>query len=235
MVIGGFLFGFFAAFTYWFPKFTGFFLSERLNKYAFWCWFGGFLLAFMPLYMLGFMGATRRLDRYEAATGWHPLFVVVAFGALIILCGGAVQLYGLYKSIQGRDKNPPANNDPWNGRTLEWSIPSPPPYYNFAVLPIVDQLDPLWAIKSGQAVPPLKEYTDIHLPANTPVGFYIGALSAILGFAMTWHIFWLALLATVAIMALMIVRLSGEAPHEVISAAKVKELDVTYSKRYLSA
>ena len=85
----------FAGFTYWFPKFTGFFLSERLNRYAFWCWFTGFLLAFMPLYMLGFMGATRRLDHYEASTGWHPLFIVVGMGALIILLGVLVQIYGL--------------------------------------------------------------------------------------------------------------------------------------------
>lgn len=126
MVIGGVLFGFFCGFTYWFPKFTGFFLSERLNKYAFWCWFSGFLLAFMPLYMLGFMGATRRLNRYEASTGWQPLFILVAIGALIILCGVLIQVYGLFKSIRERKSNRDTTGDPWNGRTLEWSIPSPP-------------------------------------------------------------------------------------------------------------
>ena len=113
-----------------------------------------FLLAFMPLYMLGFMGATRRLDHYEASTGWHPLFVLVAIGALIILCGVCIQLYGFFKSIMNRKKNRDLTGDPWNGRTLEWSIPSPPPIYNFAIIPTVDQIDPLWAIKRGHAPKP---------------------------------------------------------------------------------
>ncbi len=151
MVIGGMLFGFFAGFTYWFPKFTGFFLDEKLNRYAFWCWFGGFLLAFMPLYMLGFMGATRRLDHYEASTGWHPLFVTVGIGAFLIFIGASIQFFGLFWSIFKRKENwDHTGGDPWNGRTLEWSIPSPPPIYNFAVIPTVDQLDPLWAIKEGR-------------------------------------------------------------------------------------
>ena len=118
MVIGGLLFSLFAGFTYWFPKFTGFHLDEKLNRYAFWCWMGGFLLAFMPLYMLGFMGATRRLDHYEAATGWHPLFILVAIGALIILCGAAIQMFGLFWSIKNRKKNwgRAARRRPWRRR-----------------------------------------------------------------------------------------------------------------------
>ena len=175
MVIGGVLFGFFAGFTYWFPKFTGFVLDEKLNRYAFWCWLSGFLLAFMPLYMLGFMGATRRLDHYEASTGWHPLFVVVAIGAFIILCGASIQLLGLFTSIINRKKNwDHTGGNPWNGRTLEWSIPSPPPIYNFAIIPIVDQIDPLWAMKEGKGPPQKQEYEDIHLPKNTPMGFILG-------------------------------------------------------------
>lgn len=225
MVIGGFLFGFFCAFTYWFPKFTGFFLSEKLNRYAFWCWFLGFLLAFMPLYMLGFMGATRRLDHYEVSTGWHPLFVLVGVGALIILCGLFIQAYGLYQSIKERHKNRDLTGDPWNGRTLEWSIPSPPPIYNFAITPTVDQLDPLWAIKRGQAPKPQTGYEDIHLPRNTPMGMYIGILSLIFGFAMTWHIFWLAIASFIGIAACLIIRLSGKDVHDVIPAAQVKKME----------
>lgn len=231
MVIGGLLFGFFCGFTYWFPKFTGFFLSEKLNKYAFWCWFTGFLLAFMPLYMLGFMGATRRLDHYEASTGWNPLFLTVGFGALIILCGVIVQIYGLYASIRDRKKNRDATGDPWNGRTLEWSTPSPPPIYNFAITPVVDQLDPLWAIKRGLVPQPEKRYEDIHLPKNTPMGLYIGLLSLFFGFAMVWHIFWLAIASFVAILACMVIRLSGEDEHEVITAAQVQEMEAALLKR----
>ena len=132
------------------PQIHRIFPDEKLNRYAFWCWFTGFLLAFMPLYMLGFMGATRRLDHYEASTGWHPLFVVVAIGAFIILCGCCIQFFGLFWSIiQSQEKLGSYRRDPWNGRTLEWSTHSPPPIYNFAIIPTVDQLDPLWATKTG--------------------------------------------------------------------------------------
>jgi cytochrome o ubiquinol oxidase subunit I len=232
MVIGGVLFGFFAAFTYWFPKFTGFVLDEKLNRYAFWCWFSGFLLAFMPLYMLGFMGATRRLDHYEASTGWQPLFVIAAIGAFIILCGATIQFFGLFWSIKNRRKNwDHTGGDPWNGRTLEWSTSSPPPIYNFAVLPKVDQLDPLWAIKQGQAPIPEKQYEDIYLPKNTPMGLYIGIFSLIFGFAMTWYIWWLAIISFASIIISIIIRLSGEDEHEVITVAQVKEMEAANERR----
>ncbi len=235
MAIGGVLFGFFAAFTYWFPKFTGFVLDEKLNRYAFWCWLSGFLLAFMPLYMLGFMGATRRLDHYEAATGWHPLFVVAGIGSLIILCGASIQFFGLFWSIKNRKKNwDHTGGDPWNGRTLEWSIPSPPPIYNFAVIPTVDQIDPLWAIKRGQAPKPEKRYEDIYLPKNTPMGLYIGILSLIFGFAITWHIWWLSIVSFVAMIICLIIRLSTEDEHEIITIAQVKEIEALHLRRMKS-
>lgn len=227
MVIGGVLFGFFAAFTYWFPKFTGFYLDERLNWYAFWCWLSGFLLAFMPLYMLGFMGATRRLDHYEAETGWHFLFVVVFIGAIILFCGAAIQFAGLFWSIYNRKKNwDHTNGDPWNGRTLEWSIPSPPPIYNFATIPTVNNRDPLWEIKHGAYTPPKKEYEDIYLPVNTAMGFYIGLFSLFFGFAMTWQMWWLAILSFVAILVTAIIRLSSADKHELITAAQVKQMEL---------
>jgi cytochrome o ubiquinol oxidase subunit I len=232
MAIGGVLFGFFAAFTYWFPKFTGFFLDEKLNRYAFWLWMTGFLVAFMPLYMLGFMGATRRLDHYEASTGWHPLFIIVGIGALILLCGAFVQFFGLFWSIKNRKKNwDHTGGDPWNGRTLEWSIPSPPPIYNFAIIPTVDQIDPLWAIKRGEAPRSKEKYEDIHLPVNTPMGFYIGISSLIFGFAMTWHIWWLAILSFIAIVACLIIRLSGKDQHQIISAEEIKRIEATFIRR----
>lgn len=223
MVIGGFLFGFFAAFTYWFPKFTGIFLNERLNLIAFWFWFIGFLVAFMPLYMLGFMGATRRLNHYEAETGWQPLFILVAFGAFLILCGVMVQVYDFFMSIYQRNRV--KSDDPWNGRTLEWSIPTPPPVYNFAIIPTVDQRDPLWAIKTGESPKPVERYEDIAMPVNTPVGFFIGFLSLIFGFAMTWHIFWLAILTAFGILACLIIRTWGHEEHEIIPAEEVRQIE----------
>lgn len=223
MVIGGFLFCMFAGFTYWFPKFTGFFLDEKLNKYAFWCWLFGFLLAFMPLYLLGFMGATRRLDHYQESTGWHPLFVLVGIGAFIILIGATIQFLGLFWSIKNRNKNRDlTGGDPWNGRTLEWTTPSPPPHYNFAVIPTVDQLDPFWAIKRGHAPKPQMDYEDILMPKNTSIAIYIGLFSLVFGFAMTWHIFWLALISLGALIACVVIRLSGKDDYELIPAEEVK-------------
>lgn len=232
MVIGGVLFGFFAGFTYWFPKYTGFFIDEKLNRYAFWCWFTGFLLAFMPLYMLGFMGATRRLDHYDPATGWQPLFIVAIIGAAILFVGATIQFLGLFWSIYNRKKNwDHTGGNPWNGRTLEWSTSSPPPIYNFAIIPKVDQLDPLWAEKSDQEVKSELKYEDIHLPANTPMGFFIGAISFIFGFAITWHIYWLAILSFIGILGCVIIRLSSRDEHETITAEEVRATEEAHAKR----
>jgi len=104
VIVGGVVFGFFAAYTYWFPKFTGFKLDERLGKIAFWLWLVGFLMAFTPLYLLGFMGATRRLDHYDVAA-WQPLFIVAFCGSLIVMMGVGVQVLQLVVSIMNRKKN----------------------------------------------------------------------------------------------------------------------------------
>jgi cytochrome o ubiquinol oxidase subunit 1 len=132
MIVGGVVFGYLAGITYWFPKIFGFRLNERLGKWSFWCWFIGFLLAFVPLYILGLMGATRRLDHYSASLGWQPLFIVSAIGAAIISAGVGIFILQIIVSIIKRKDNIDYTGDPWNGRTLEWSIPSPAPFYNFA-------------------------------------------------------------------------------------------------------
>jgi cytochrome o ubiquinol oxidase subunit 1 len=226
MVIGGVLFGFFAGFTYWFPKFTGFFLDEKWNRAAFWCWLSGFLLAFMPLYMLGFMGATRRLDHYDATTGWQPLFLVVLVGALIIVLGATIQFVGLFWSIWKRKENwDHTNGDPWNGRSLEWATSSPPPIYNFAKIPVINQMDPVWAVKRGELSWKDQPYEDIHLPVNTAMPVIIGSLCFIFGFAMTWDIFWLAILSALGVIACTIIRLSGHDVHEVFSAKEVQSME----------
>lgn len=231
MVIGGVLFGFFAGFTYWFPKFTGFFLDEKLNRYAFWCWLTGFLLAFMPLYMLGFMGATRRLDHYDASTGWQPLFLLVFAGALIIVAGATIQFLGLFWSIYKRKHNADhTGGDPWNARTLEWATHSPPPIYNFAKIPTINQMDPLWAVKRGELKLFEQPYEDIHLPKNTPMPLFIGTFSFLFGFAMTWDIFWLALLSAAGIILLTIIRLSQHDEHEILSAKEVQKMEESLRK-----
>lgn len=230
MVIGGVLFGFFAAFTYWFPKFTGIMLDDKLNRYAFWCWFLGFLTAFMPLYMLGFMGATRRLDHYDAATGWQPLFILVGIGALIILCGAVIQVYGLLHAIKNWKVYRSSNPDPWNGRTLEWSVASPPPVYNFAIIPVVDQLDPVWAMKRGLAPKQSLEYEDILMPKNSGIPFIIGSLALVFGFAITWQIYWLTILSFAGILIAIITRLSEKDEHDLITKEEVKKIEEAHAK-----
>ncbi len=226
VIIGGLLFGFFAGFTYWFPKIVGFKLNERLGRYAFWCWFVGFLLAFMPLYMLGFMGATRRLNHYEASTGWLPLFTIAGIGAAIIACGIGFQILQLIVSIKQRKQNADTTGDPWNGRTLEWSTSSPPPFYNFAITPQVDERDPFWKMKLTQdPKTEMPHYEDIHMPKNTPMGLFIAGCSLLMGFALTWHMMWLALMGILGVITCVIIRLSEDDTHDTITAAEIQKIE----------
>lgn len=223
MIIGGVLFNFFAGFTYWFPKVFGFTLNERLGRYAFWSWITGFCTAFIPLYVLGAMGATRRLDYVDAGSGYHILFVVAALGACIIALALFFQTLQLVVSIVERDKNR-VGSDPWNGRTLEWATHSPPPVYNFAIIPQVHGRDAFWMAKeAGTTKDP--EYEDIEMPKNTPVGLLIAAAAFAVGFGMIWHMWWLALAGIAAIVVLIIARSFEEDIEYVIPAAEVAALE----------
>jgi cytochrome o ubiquinol oxidase subunit 1 len=201
MIISGVLFGYFAGLTYWFPKIFGFTLDERWGRRAFWLWFSGFILAFFPLYILGFMGATRRLDHY-ANLDWQPLFIVAAVGAILIGLGFITQLIQLGISIATRDQRK-VGNDPWNGRTLEWSIPSPAPAYNFAVRPEVSERDAFWHMKErGDFVPwDSASLTHLSLPERSSIGVWVGLFALLAGFGIVWHIWWLAALAIVGIIS----------------------------------
>ena len=201
VIIGGVVFGYIAGFVYWFPKAFGFKLSERIGKSAFWCWFVGFYLAFMPLYYLGFMGATRRLSHYDASTGWHPYFVIAAVGAVVIFMGINLQLVQVAWGIWKRKENIDVTGDPWNGRTLEWDTASPPPFYNFAHLPVVHSVEPHWDAKQEKAKhgeQAKRPYEAIHMPRNTGVGFIIGIFAFVFSFAMIWDIWWLAVVTAVS-------------------------------------
>jgi cytochrome o ubiquinol oxidase subunit 1 len=223
MIIGGALFGIFAAITYWFPKFIGFKLNETLGKYAVALWLTGFFLAFVPLYILGFMGAPRRLDHYTNPT-WQALFIVAAVGFVVLAAGAFVQVVQVVVSIWQRKQNRDTTGDPWNARTLEWSTPTPVPFYNFAVQPEVHGRDAFWEMKqSGQAGP--NRYEDIELPKNTGFGIYIAAGCFIFGFAMTWHMFLVAAIALVATIICVIIRTFDEDTEYTLPAEKVKELE----------
>ena len=196
VIIGGVVFGLMAGYNYWFPKVFGFKLDERWGKASFWCWFIGFYLAFMPLYWLGLMGMTRRMQHYDNLA-WQPWLVVAAIGTVVILVGIVCQVVQLVVSIRARNQNRDVTGDPWDGRTLEWSTASPPPAWNFASLPYVTEKDAFWnrkqrvRAKQGQ---PAKwgKYTPIEAPKNSATGFINAFFAVIIGFAMIWHIWWLA-------------------------------------------
>lgn len=232
MVIGGVLFGFFAGYTYWFPKVFGFTLNERLGKQAFWFWFLGFLIAFMPLYVLGFMGATRRINHYEASTGWQPLYIVAAIGILFIIIGVILQNLQLLVSVLKRNENRDLTGDPWNGRTLEWSTSSPPPLYNFAHLPKVTQRDAFWEDKHLQKNQHEEHYQGIHLPKNSAMGVFIGFFSLLLGFGLIWNIGWLSLLSLISILALTITRLSLNQIEYEYPASKIAKIESSREKKH---
>jgi cytochrome o ubiquinol oxidase subunit I len=198
--IAGVVFGVMAGYSYWFPKAFGFTLNERLGKAVFWCWFIGFYLAFMPLYALGLMGATRRMQHYSDPH-WQPLMQVALVGALFIFMGIILTVVQLIVSIRARNQNRDLTGDPWNGRTLEWSIPSPPPAWNYAVLPQVERIDAFWAAKQQRTPAPPVSYTHIHVPKNTPTGVFTAFFAFVLGFALIWHIWWMAILGLLGALA----------------------------------
>jgi cytochrome o ubiquinol oxidase subunit 1 len=232
MIISGVVFGFFAGITYWWPKIFGFTLHEGLGKAAAWCWIIGFVFAFGPLFVLGLMGGTRRMDHYEISTGWWPLFIVAGVGAAIIGVGIVCQLLQIFVSVKHRAKNLDTTGDPWNGRTLEWSIPSPAPVYNYAVIPTVTQRDQFWEDKQAGAVTPIAQYEAIEVPKNTGAGIIIAGFAFLVGFAAVWHIGWLAVIGGIGVVLSVIIRLSNENTDTIISASEVAAIEHIQKERY---
>lgn len=232
VIIGGVLFGFFAGIIYWFPKVFGFRLNERLGRYAFLFWFTGFLLAFLPLYILGLMGATRRLDHYPAETGWQPYFLVAEVGSILIFIGIALQILQLLVSIKKRRFYKDFTGDPWNARTLEWSIPSPAPHYNFAVEPEVDSIDAFWKQKETiNASKKIPVYEDIVMPKNTPFALFIGAATLVFGFAIVWHMFLIATISFALIILLLIIFLSQDEHEYIITKEEVANHEASLKEK----
>lgn len=204
VIIGGVVFGMMAGITYWFPKAFGYRLDPFWGKCSFWFWFIGFYLAFMPLYVLGLMGVTRRLSHFEDPS-LQIWFQVAAVGALLIALGIASFVVQLVVSYRRREALRDTSGDPWNARTLEWSTSSPPPVYNYAFTPVVHDNDAWTDMKKHGHVRPLQGFTAIHMPSNTAAGFVIAALSAVLGFALIWHMWLLAGVGFLAMLAAIIV------------------------------
>jgi len=228
VIIGGVLFGAFAGYNYWFPKAFGFNLDERLGKAAFWCWIVGFYLAFMPLYVLGLLGMTRRMQHYDQPD-WYPWTLVAEAGALLILCGIVLMAVQLAVSIRGRASRREPTGDPWDGRNLEWATSSPPPIYNFAVLPNVQQEEPYWGMKSrardSLQLSSEPHYEPIEMPRNSPTGFITAFFAVITGFSLIWHIWWLVVLGLVGAYATFVVFAWRDVAEIEIPAEEVARID----------
>jgi cytochrome o ubiquinol oxidase subunit 1 len=207
VIIGGVLFAGFAGVTYWFPKAFGFRLHEGWGRAVFWLSLVGFYVVFVPLYAVGLLGMPRRLQHYDVAA-WHPWMLAAGAGIVIMAGAAACQVIQLVVSIRRRDELRDATGDPWEGRSLEWATASPPPPFNFAVLPQVHGEEPYWEIKrraiETQQLVAEPEYEPIEMPRNSPTGFITGFFATITGFAMIWHIWWLVGLGIAAAYAVFV-------------------------------
>ncbi|MDE2489139.1 MAG: cytochrome o ubiquinol oxidase subunit I [Alphaproteobacteria bacterium] len=203
VIIGGVVFGAFAGINYWFPKAFGFKLDPFWGKMSFWLWLVGFYFAFMPLYVLGLMGVTRRVSHFDDPS-LQIWFVIAAFGAVLILGGIVSFLVQIAVSIMKREELRDVTGDPWNARTLEWSTSSPPPDYNFAFTPVVHSLDAWWDMKARGYQRPVEGFIPIHMPKNTGAGVILAGLATAAGVALIWYMWWLAAASLVALVAVAI-------------------------------
>ena len=229
VIIPGVLFGVIAGYTYWFPKAFGFKLDEAWGKAAFWSWFIGFHLAFMPLYVVGLMGMTRRMQHYDVLA-WRPWLLVAEAGAVVILAGIVCQITQLVVSFRARAQLRDVTGDPWNGRTLEWSTVSPPPAWNYGVLPRVTERDAFWASKKlpgakrGQSAPS-PEYKSIEMPENSATGFITAFFAVVTGFALIWHIWWMAILGVFGAFVTLLVFAFRDRDEFEVPAATIAQFD----------
>ena len=228
VIIGGVLFGAFAGYTYWFPKAFGFRLDDRLGKAAFWFWLVGFYVAFMPLYVLGFEGMTRRMQHYDVPE-WQPWLIVAAFGAVLILIGICCQVAELVVSIRNRDSLRDVTGDLWDGRTLEWITASPPPSFNFAVMPNVTGEEAYWGMKQKaleqRRLTELPDYKTIEMPHNTATGFVTAFFAVLTGFALIWHIWWMVIIGLVGAFATFVAFAWRDISEFHLSAEELAEAD----------
>jgi len=225
VIIGGVVFGCLAGISFWFPKVFGFRLNEFWGKVSFWCWLTGFFLAFMPLYVLGFKGMTRRMNHY-ANVDWHPYLVVALIGAFVIGAGILAMLVQLAVSIRDRKQNLDLTGDPWDARSLEWSTASPAPFYNFAHVPHITSLEQHWDDKqAGRAWHQPARYEDIHMPRNTAAGFIVSVFGFLLCFALVWHMWLIAAVGLAGAIATFLVRAYDRDVDYYVPAAEVERIE----------
>ena len=228
VIISGVLFGAFAGYSYWFPKAFGFTLHEGWGKAAFWFTLAGFIITFVPLYYAGLEGMTRRLQHYDVPE-WRPMMLVAAGGVAVTFTGMVCQITQLVVSILQRERLRDATGDPWDGRSLEWATPSPPPSFNFAVMPHVEGEEAYWSIKQAareQArLRDEPDYEELEMPLNSPTGFVCAFFATVVGFALIWHIWWLAILGLIGAYATFVGFAWRDRTEHMIPAEEVAKID----------
>lgn len=234
VIIGGVLFGIFAAINYWWPKAFGFKLNQFWGKVSFWCWVPGFWVAFAPLYVLGLMGVTRRMRVFDDPS-LQIWFAIAAVGAFMIAAGIAAMLIQFAVSVWKREALAETTGDPWDGRTLEWATSSPPPAYNFAFTPRIHALDAWYDMKGAGVAHPADGYKDIHMPANTGAGIILAGISTVCGFALVWHIWWLAGASFLALIATAIIHTFNYERDFHIPAAEVAATEAARMRKLSAA
>jgi cytochrome o ubiquinol oxidase subunit I len=230
VIIPGVLFAAFAGYEYWFPKAFGFTLDEKWGKAGFWFWVIGFYLAFAPLYIMGLEGMPRRMQSYDVPQ-WHGWANVAMVGALSILCGIVCMIAQLVVSIRTRDQRRDEFGDPWDGRSLEWITSSPPPEFNFAVMPNVSGEEAYWGLKERarehqQITRPVPEYEDLEMPRNSPTGFVCAFFAVLMGFSLIWHIWWLVILGFIGAYATVVVFAWRDVHERIIPREEVARMDL---------
>jgi cytochrome o ubiquinol oxidase subunit 1 len=228
VIVGGVIFAVFAALAYWWPKAFGYRLHEGWGKAAFWFAFAGFYVTFVPLYVLGILGMTRRLQHYDVAE-WRPWILVSAIGVIILIVGAVCQVVQLVVSFARRAELRDTTGDPWDGRSLEWATPSPPPVFNFAILPQVRGAEAYWEVKrrarEAESLGKEPHYEAIEMPRNSPTGFVCAFLATIVGFALIWHIWWLMIVGLIGAYATFVVFAWRDVPEYAIAADEVARID----------
>jgi cytochrome aa3-600 menaquinol oxidase subunit 1 len=231
VLIGGVVFGYLAGIYYWWPKMFGFKLDEKLGKWAFWFWNLGFYICFMPQYALGFMGMTRRVYTYGWDMGWAPLNLISTVGAFLMGIGFIFQVWQISYSIKRGERD--TTGDPWNGRTLEWSIPSPAPMYNFATLPHVEEQDAWWAEKQRRAagrVPVQRALEPIHMPKNSGIPFIMAACWFVAGFGFVFGWVWMAVLGLAGVAVCLLARSFQYDTDYYIPVDEIRRTEASYGR-----
>lgn len=232
VLIGGVVFGMLAAMYYWWPKMFGFRLNERLGRIAFWLFNIGFYVCFMPQYALGLMGMQRRIFTYPANMGWTTLNLISTIGAYIMGIGFLFIVIQIVYSLRKGERD--LTGDPWGGRTLEWSLPSPAPHYNFAVIPTVTERDFFWELKQTQRTSALRPAADeikpILMPKNSGKPFLLGVSFFVFGFALVFEWYPVALVGFLGILACLVARALEKTDEYWIPADEVRHIEASLGR-----